>query len=215
MKKELQQVINDINKYKTVPEVTLVGVSKTRTIAEINKLVALGITNLGENRPQELRDKYDLIKNVKWHMIGRLQENKIKYVIERACLIHSGASLKLIKAINKEALKYKLVKDILIQINTSDEESKQGFNLDELADILIECQALSNINVVGLMVMAPLVEDDDLIEETFKKAKEAYDLYQDLYQFKYLSMGMSHDYRLALKCGANMLRIGSLLFEED
>ncbi|MDR1781374.1 MAG: YggS family pyridoxal phosphate-dependent enzyme [Bacilli bacterium] len=215
MIKQVKEVFENIEKYKIVDDVTLVGVTKFREVADIKKLVALGVNNLGENRPQELRDKYDLIDNVNWHMIGRLQENKIKYVIERACLIHSVADLKLASAINKEAIKHNLVKEILLQINTSLEESKQGFDSNELEDALKYCATLSNIKVVGLMVMAPLVENESIINDTFSKAHDLYNKYQEQYHFKYLSMGMSHDYIIALKNGANMLRIGSLLFEED
>ena len=214
MKKELEQVIKDIEKYKIVDEVILVGVSKTQAMADIEKLVNLGVTNLGENRPQELRDKYDLKQvDVNWHMIGRLQANKIKYVINRACLIHSIADKKLLDEINEAALKNNKVMDVLVQINTSDEDSKQGLDEKGLIELLAYAKGLENVKVVGLMCMAPLVEDEVIINETFKLAKEWYDKYND--NFKYLSMGMSHDYILALKHGANMLRIGSLLFKED
>ena len=213
MKKEVAQVIKDIETYKQVAQVTIVGVTKTRTIEEIKKLVALGIDNLGENRPQELRDKYDQISAVKWHMIGRLQSNKIKYVINRAVLIHSIADVELLKEINEAALKNNKIMEVLLQVNTSNEDSKQGFTEPELVKALEKARQLTNIKVVGLMCMAPLVADEEIINETFSLAKQWYDKYDD--NFKYLSMGMSHDYILALKNGANMLRIGSLLFQED
>ncbi|MDF9867798.1 pyridoxal phosphate enzyme (YggS family) [Bacilli bacterium PM5-3] len=214
MKKELEQVLSDIEKYKIVDEVTLVGVSKTQPMDLIEKLVALGVDNLGENRPQELRDKVDMnIVEAKWHMIGRLQSNKIKYVINRACLIHSVADKKLLSEINEAALKNDKVMEVLVQVNTSNEDSKQGLNENELVEILEYAKELKNTVVVGLMCMAPLVDDEAIINETFKIAKQWYDKYND--NFKYLSMGMSHDYVIALKNGANMLRIGSLLFKED
>lgn len=214
VKKELEQVLKNIEQYKIVDKVTLVGVSKTRTMAEIKKLVALGVDNLGENRPQELRDKYDLKEvTVNWHMIGRLQSNKIKYVINRASLIHSVAELSLMDEVNNHALKNDKVVDILLQINPYCEISKQGFNEVELQEALMKAKALTNLNVKGLMCMAPLSEDETVIENTFAKAKIWYDKYND--NFEYLSMGMSNDYILALKHGSNMLRIGSLLFQED
>lgn len=214
MKKELEEVLNNIEKYKVVDDVTLIGVSKTRSMDEIKKLVALGVANLGENRPQELRDKYDLHEvDANWHMIGRLQSNKIKYVINRAVLIHSIADVKLLQEINEAALKNDKVMEVLLQINTSNEDSKQGFSEESLKDALTYAKELTNIKVVGLMCMAPLVDDEAIINETFKLAKTWYDKYND--DFKYLSMGMSHDYIIALKNGANMLRIGSLLFQED
>jgi len=212
MIKQLKEVQDNIEKYKIVEEVTLVGVSKTRSVEEIHRLVDLGVTNLGENRPQELRDKYSEIDNVTWHMIGRLQSNKIKYVINTASLIHSVDSEKLMEEINEAALKSDKVMEILLQVNTSNEESKQGVDLEGLHRLYDYSKTLSNIKVVGLMTMAPLVEDEAIISDCFKKAKEWYDLFDG---FKYLSMGMSHDYVLALQNGSNMLRIGSLLFEED
>jgi len=212
MIKQLKEVQDNIEKYKIVDHVTLVGVSKTRSIEEIQRLVDLGVTNLGENRPQELRDKYSEIENVTWHMIGRLQSNKIKYVINTASLIHSVDSEKLMEEINDAALKNNKVMEILLQVNTSNEESKQGVDLEGLHRLYDYSKTLSNIKVVGLMTMAPLVEDEGIISDCFKKAKEWYDMFDE---FKYLSMGMSHDYVLALQNGANMLRIGSLLFEED
>ncbi|MDL2211635.1 YggS family pyridoxal phosphate-dependent enzyme [Erysipelotrichaceae bacterium OttesenSCG-928-M19] len=214
MKKELEQVLKDIEQYKQVDKVTIVGVTKTQPVAKIEQLISLGITNLGENRPQELRDKYDEInEDVTWHMIGRLQTNKIKYVINRASLIHSVADLKLMSEINKAAQKNNKVIEILLQISTSNEESKQGFNEEELQEALKYAQELPYIEVVGLMCMAPLVADELIVNEVFAKAKEWYDKYNN--NFKYLSMGMSTDYIIALKNGANMLRIGSLLFTED
>lgn len=213
MIKQLEQVRKDIEEYKIVDEVTLVGVTKTRTMEEIKKLYDLGVDNLGENRPQELRDKYDLHEiDAKWHMIGRLQANKIKYVIDRAVLIHSVGDEKLLQEINDEAAKRDKVMDVLIQLNTSGEESKQGVDQVGLKELVDLAQTLDNVNVVGCMVMAPFVDDEQIVNDTFAKAKEWYDQYP---QFKYLSMGMSHDYILALKNGANMLRVGSLLFEED
>lgn len=214
MKKELEQVLKDIEQYKTVDNVVLVGVTKTRSVAEINKLVALGVTNLGENRPQELRDKYDEITNVSWHMIGRLQSNKIKYVINRASLIHSVADFELLEKINDAALKNNKTMEVLLQVNTSLEESKQGFDESELSDALSKAKELSNVIVVGLMCMAPLAMGDDVIDKTFANAKRLYDE-NKTDTFKYLSMGMSTDYKIALKNGANMLRIGSMLFKED
>lgn len=214
MKKQLKEVLNNIEKYKCVDDVTIVGVSKHQSVEDIQKLVDLGISNLGENRPQELRDKYDLIKgNVKWHMIGRLQSNKIKYVINRVVLIHSVADLDLLAKIDEAALKNNLIMNVLLQVNTSQEASKQGFNEEELQEALAYAKTLPNIKVQGLMCMAPLVDDEKVVNDTFALAKLWYDKYND--DFKYLSMGMSHDYVLALKNGANMLRIGSLLFQED
>ncbi|MEG0284230.1 MAG: YggS family pyridoxal phosphate-dependent enzyme [Erysipelotrichales bacterium] len=216
MKKQLEQVLADIEAYKTVDEVMLVGVSKHQSVEDIKKLVDLGVSQLGENRPQELRDKYDTEEiDANWHMIGRLQSNKIKYVINRSVLIHSIADIELMKKVNDAALKNDKVMEILFQINPSNEESKQGFSEEELVEALEIAKTLDNIKVVGLMSMAPLDQDDPKVaDETFKEAKQIYDKYKND-DFKYLSMGMSSDYKIALKHGANIIRVGSYLFEED
>lgn len=214
MKKQLSQVIENIEKFKQVETVHLVGVSKFRSIEEIKKLYDLGIKDLGENRPQEFRDKYELLPNdIRWHLIGRLQANKIKYLIGKVYLIQSVADIKLLAQIDEEALKANVVMNILLQVNTANEESKQGFNEKELREALAYAKTLRHVKILGLMCMAPIAEDKE-IQATFSKAKQWYDKYNNG-EFKYLSMGMSHDYIIALKCGANMLRIGSLLFEED
>lgn len=214
MIKELKQVRADIVQYSIVDEVKLVAVTKNQTVADIEKLVALGVTDLGENRPQELRDKYDAIPKVNWHMIGRLQRNKIKYLIERVTLIHSVASADILNEINKQAGKHDKIMSVLLQISPSQEESKQGLDYDELKTLLDYAQALPYIRVEGLMCMAPLASDDE-VYQVFMEARKWYDEFKDEYHFQYLSMGMSSDYVLALQAGANMLRIGSLLFKAD
>lgn len=214
MEKQLIEILNDINKYKTVDKVILVGVTKTRTIEEINKLVNYGVNILGENKPQELRDKYDSkLIDASWHFIGRLQSNKIKYVVKRVDLIHSIASKKLLDEVNQQAIKDNCKIEVLLQVNPSNDENKQGLDESEIVEILKE--NYSNVKIVGLMSMAPLTNDEQVIRLTFTKAKELYDKYADEYDFKYLSMGMSHDYKIALECGSNMIRIGSKLFEEE
>lgn len=214
MIKELKQVKSDISKYKIVDEVTLVAVTKKQEVSNIKRLVALGITDLGENRPQELRDKYDLVCNVNWHMIGRLQRNKIKYLIDRVTLIHSVVSADILLEINKQASKHGRIVDVLLQVSPSQEESKQGLTYDELQLLLADAQELKFIKVQGLMCMAPIAGDDE-VYQVFTEARRWYNEFKDKYHFQYLSMGMSRDYVLALKAGANMLRIGSLLFNED
>lgn len=214
MEKELKQIQADIDRYKVVDEVVLVAVSKNQSVPAIQKLVALGVKELGENRPQELRDKYELIPDVKWHMIGRLQRNKVKYLIERVTLIHSVASQDILDEINKQASKHHKVINVLLQISPSQEESKQGLTYEELQELLAYTQELPFIKVQGLMCMAPIASDDD-VYHIFVQARQWYDDFKDQYHFQYLSMGMSSDYRLALKAGSNMLRIGTLLFQED
>lgn len=214
MIKELKQVKADIVQYSVVDEVTLVAVTKNQKVADIQKLVDLGVTDLGENRPQELRDKYDVFPKVNWHMIGRLQRNKIKYLIERVTLIHSVASADILNEINKQAGKHDKIMKVLLQVSPSQEESKQGLTYDELKTLLDYAQALPYIRIKGLMCMAPIASDDE-VYQVFMEARKWYDEFKDEYHFDYLSMGMSSDYILALKAGANMLRVGSLLFQPD
>jgi PLP dependent protein len=212
--KALKQVKADIVQYSVVDEVTLVAVTKNQELSDIKKLVDLGVTDLGENRPQELRDKYDAIPKTHWHMIGRLQRNKIKYLIDRVTLIHSIASADILNEINKQAGKHNKIMSVLLQVSPSQEESKQGLDYDELETLLDYAQALPFIKVEGLMCMAPIASDDE-VYQVFMEARKWYDDFKDEYHFQYLSMGMSSDYVLALQAGANMLRIGSLLFQPD
>lgn len=196
-------------------EVTLIAVTKTYPVDAMNEAISLGVTDIGENKPQEVRDKFDLVKPVKWHLIGHLQSNKIKYVIERCTMIHSVDSIKLMQEIEKSALSHDCHIDILIQVNISGEESKSGIAPDELPSLLEAAGELSRVHVKGLMTIAPKAEFGDpsvhfknmraLFEETKQKT------YKNV-EMKELSMGMSNDFELAIENGATMVRIGSSIF---
>jgi len=208
IKENLEQVKNTLR-----ADSTLVAVSKTKPNALIEEAYQSGQRIFGENKALELRDKALVLPaDIEWHFIGRLQTNKVKYVVKAAQLIHSVDRLKLAKAINDEATKLGKVQEVLVQLNISLEDSKTGFNKEELEEILQAVKSYENINVVGLMTMAPFVDDAEEVRYVFKAMKEIYDQYQEEYNLKYLSMGMSNDYQIALEEGANMVRIGSSIF---
>ena len=194
---------------------TCVAVSKTKPIEEITKIYDLGHRNFGENKVQELEFKYEsLPKDIKWHMIGHLQSNKVKKVIPIVSLIHSVDSLKLLKTINKESKKIDKTMDCLIQVNISNENSKFGFIKKELEflnqDFLND---FKYIKIRGLMGMASFTKNENQIRKEFQYLKEIFDdLNTTLDDFNILSMGMSNDYNIALEYGSNMVRIGSKIF---
>ncbi|MFZ7122050.1 MAG: YggS family pyridoxal phosphate-dependent enzyme [Eubacteriaceae bacterium] len=202
------------------PSVELVVVSKNRTLDEVQEVVDNGITNLGENRVQQLLSKYDNIKgDVNWHFIGHLQTNKVKYIIDKVCLIHSVDSLKLAQEIQRQSVKHDKITDILIQINVSKEKSKYGINIEEYEDFLESLKQMKNINVKGLMTIAPYTEKIEETRYIFSELKEIYDkikINEIAYfnvEMKTLSMGMTNDYLIAIDEGSNMIRVGRGVFE--
>lgn len=200
-------------------DVLLCAVSKTRTPEEINIAIDAGVTDIGENKVQEIMDKFDAVKPVKWHMIGHLQTNKVKYIIDKVSMIHSVDSYKLAAEINKRAVQHGLVMDILIQVNSAEEESKFGITTDEtehlIREILGNCE---NIRIKGLMCIAPYADDPEDIKVYFEDVKKQYDAFgkieHPMLDFKYLSMGMSHDFPVAIEAGSNLVRVGSAIFGE-
>ncbi len=200
-------------------DVTLIAVTKTRTVQEINEVIAAGATDIGENKVQEILDKYEHVKPVKWHMIGHLQTNKVKYIIDKVSLIHSVDSLKLAVEINKRAEQKNIIMDILIQVNPAMEESKFGINIEDLEEIIKTISnKCYNIRMKGLMCMVPYAINPQEIAIYFAKTKETYNKIANMdipgLEFEYLSMGMSNDYAEAIQEGSNMVRIGSSIFGE-
>lgn len=197
----------------------LLAVTKTRTPDEINEAIKAGITDIGENKVQEIMDKFHAVSDVRWHMIGHLQTNKVKYIIDKVSLIHSVDSLKLAYEIDKRAGQNNLTMDILIQVNVADDDSKFGISPDEtgamLRDILEKCK---NIRVRGFMSIVPFAENPEEVRGYFRRMFELYEEYRVLdhpgLDFKYLSMGMSNDYQAAVEEGANVIRIGTSIFGE-
>lgn len=200
-------------------EVLLIAVSKTRTGEEINQAAKAGARVFGENKPQELKEKADtLSKEYQWHMIGHLQTNKIKYIIERACLIHSVDSYKLAEAINKEAQKKNLIADILVQVNIASEDSKFGLEFDEVEALIRQIAALENLHIKGLMTVPPFVENPEDNRIHFQKMRQLFiDIKEkniDNVDMSELSMGMTGDFEVAIEEGATMVRVGTGIFGE-
>lgn len=200
-------------------DVLLVGVTKTRSAEEINAGIDAGLTDIGENKVQEIMDKFDFVKPVRWHMIGHLQTNKVKYIIDKVAMIHSVDSYKLAEEINKRAGQHEIIMDILIQVNSAQEESKFGISTDETEELIRRIlENCPNIRVRGLMCIAPFAEDPNDIRVYFAEVKKLYDQYAKIeherLDFQYLSMGMSHDFEVAILEGSNLIRVGTAIFGE-
>lgn len=206
----------DIVKDLQAANVTLVAVSKTKPIEDIEALLRLGQVDFGENYVQELIDKQQKISgNIHWHFIGHLQTNKVKQIIPFVHLIHSIDSLKLLKEINKQAKKINRVVDCLLQVHIAQEETKFGLDEAELNDIINSLDSLQHVRVIGLMGMATFTDNVDQVRSEYRYLKQLYDKLKALPQcssFNTLSMGMSGDYKIAVEEGSTMVRIGSLIF---
>jgi pyridoxal phosphate enzyme (YggS family) len=200
----------------TIPNhVTLVAVSKTKPVEDLQEAYDAGIRDFGENKIQEMCDKFEVLpKDIRWHMIGHVQTNKVKYMASFVHLIHGVDSLKLLKEINKQAEKNNRVIDVLLQQFIADEETKFGFDEAEIRQVMKdEIQALPNVRVVGLMGMATFTEDENQIRQEFKTLKSNFDYLKNNYStITTLSMGMSGDYEVAIEEGSTMVRIGSSIF---
>ena len=199
-------------------DITVIAVSKTVESDRAKEAVEEGINNLGENRVQELIKKYDELKNIdiSWHMIGHLQKNKVKYIIDKTLLIHSVESLSLAEEINKRAGKNNLIAKVLIELNIGEEESKFGINEEDVYDFITSMEQFENIKVLGLMTVAPFCENPEDVRWVFKKMKNIYDKISNMSlknaEMKYLSMGMTNDFEIAIEEGSNIIRIGTAIF---
>ena len=200
-------------------EVTLIAVSKTKPLSDLEEILDAGVIEFGENKVQELFDKYEHIKSpVHWHMIGHLQTNKVKYIVDKVCLIHSVDSLKLASQISKEAEKKKVECDVLIEVNVAQEESKFGITTDETLALIREVAVLPHVHIKGLMTIAPFVDDP---EENRPVFRSLYELSKAVEKeqisgvsMDILSMGMTNDYMVAIEEGATMVRVGTGIFGE-
>ena len=200
-------------------EVTLVAVSKMKPLEDIETLLETGQMEYGENYVQELCDKYEKISRpVHWHMIGHLQTNKVKYIIDKTVVIHSVDSVHLAKQIEKEAAKRNLTAQILIQVNIAEEETKFGLDTEELLQIIMEISKFPHVHIRGLMTSAPFVADPEENRCYFKKLHELFvDIGKkniDNVTMDILSMGMTNDYEVAIEEGATMVRVGTGIFGE-
>lgn len=200
-------------------EVTLIAVSKTKPVEMLEEIYALGERNFGENKVQELTGKYEVMpKDVHWHMIGHLQRNKVKYIIDKAELIHSVDSLRLARTISEEAQKHQCTAHILLEVNVAGEESKFGMTVEEAPKLAEEIATLPNIQIEGLMTIAPFVENPEENRPVFQKLRK---LSVDIrakninnVTMAVLSMGMTNDYEIAIEEGATMVRVGTAIFGE-
>ncbi len=200
---------------RDISEITLIAVSKNFGINEINEAYNAGVLNFGENKAQELDGKFQELGNkIIWHFIGNLQKNKVKYVVRSAEFIHSVTSLPLAEEINIRAEKLNKNQKVLIQVKTSNEESKSGITSEaEITELIFACKKFSNITPVGLMTMAPFTDDVNLIRKSFSDLRKLkYKLNAQGLGLKELSMGMTSDFEIAIEEGATMLRIGSAIF---
>lgn len=203
-------------------DVTLVAVSKTKPVSDIKEAYNAGQRVFGENKVQEMEAKWqEMPKDIQWHMIGHVQRNKVKYMAPFVSLIHAVDSVKLLKEINKQAKKNERTIDCLLQIKIAEEDSKFGMDEADAVALLSseELKKFQNIKIVGLMGMATFTEDEKQVSEEFQKLKKVYDKFRAQTEeletkLTTLSMGMSGDYKIALKNGSNMLRVGSAIFGE-
>lgn len=198
-------------------EVTLIAVSKTKPVEMIREIASLGIVDFGENKVQEIIEKNEIIKDpLNWHMIGHLQRNKIKYIVDKTCLIHSVDSIKLAMAIDEEAKKKNVVISILIEVNVAKENTKYGIYPEEILELVYYITNLSNIRLKGLMTIAPFVENPENNRIHFSNLRNlCVDIKSkniDNVTMNILSMGMTGDYEVAIEEGATMVRVGTGIF---
>ena len=208
-------IVAKLNQIKdSIPEyVTVVAVSKTKPVNDIEQVYNSGHLDFGENKVQELCQKYEALpKNIRWHMIGHLQRNKVKYIAPFVHLIHSVDSERLLNEINKQGAKNNRVIDVLIQIHIAEESTKFGFSYEEAEAVLLKANAMENVHINGLMGMASYTNDTIQLKREFQDLNNFYNKLQSTNNWTMLSMGMSNDYRLAISLGSNMIRVGSLIF---
>ena len=213
LKNNLQKVFNDIKNGNNKGEpITLVGATKFVPVELINEALSLGLTDIGENKAQEFRDKFNLVSPCNYHFIGTIQTNKIKYLIGKASLIESVSSYAIIDEISRQSVNANVTSNVLLQVNIGNEENKHGFSLEEIANATNYASKLSNVKVLGLMAMLPDSDDEPYLISLCESLRAKYDELKPIYDFKHLSLGMSGDYLLTIKHGSNMIRVGSLIF---
>lgn len=200
-------------------EVTLIAVSKTKPVEMLEEAYATGCRDFGENKVQELVDKYEVLpKDIRWHMIGHLQRNKVKYIVDKVYLIHSVDSFRLAEEISKEGGKKQVTVHILIEVNVAEEETKFGTTKEEVKQLVREIAALPNLKIDGLMTIAPMTQQAESNRIYFKQLKKlAVDIAAeniDNVSMNILSMGMTGDYPVAVSEGATLVRVGTGIFGE-
>lgn len=224
IKENLNIVHNNIekaikNSNRNQKDVSLISVTKTKPVEMLQEAYDCGERDFGENKVQEIMDKYDKLPNdIRWHMIGHLQTNKVKYIADKIYMIHSVESIKLANEINKQAIKCNRIIPILVEVNIGDEDSKFGVKYDECIDFIEKISILPGIAVKGLMAIAPYVENPEENREHFKRMKQlSVDIMQkniDNIEMNVLSMGMTGDYMVAIEEGSTYVRVGTGIFGE-
>ncbi len=222
LKEQLMQVEENIQKAckragRSRDEVTLIAVSKTKPVEVLQEAYDLGVRVFGENKVQELTQKYEALpKDIQWHMIGHLQTNKVKYIVDKVAMIHSVDSLKLAETIEKEAERKNCIVKILVEVNVAGEESKYGLKMEEVLPFVERISTFKHIRVCGLMTIAPFVEISEENRTIFKNLhKLSVDINNkniDNVNVSILSMGMTNDYEVAIEEGADMVRVGTGIF---
>ena len=200
-------------------DVTLIAVSKTKPVSDIEQIYAAGIREFGENKVQEMNDKQKVLPgDINWHMIGHLQRNKVKYIVDNVAMIHSVDSVRLAEEISKEAVKKNVAVDILVEVNVAKEESKFGLYTEDVRQFVEQISKLPGINIKGLMTSAPFVDNPEDNRQYFRKLKDlSVDINAkniDNVNMRDLSMGMTGDYEVAIEEGATMVRVGTGIFGE-
>lgn len=198
-------------------EVLLCAVTKNHTAEEINEAIDAGVTDIGENRVQEILEKYEHVKKVNWHMIGHLQTNKVKYIIDKVCMIHSVDSLRLAEEISRRAGQHGIMMDILVEVNAAADEAKFGVDVESASALVNEIlEKCPNIRIKGLMTIAPYAEDPEEVRPYFRQMKELFgalsEIKHERLDFKHISMGMSNDRVIAVEEGATIIRVGTAIF---
>jgi len=219
--KQVEENITDACKKanRNVEDVTLIAVSKTKPVSMLAEAYESGCRHFGENKVQELVEKYEVMpKDIKWHMIGHLQRNKVKYIVDKAYLIHSVDSLRLAEEISKEAVKKNVTANILVEVNVAEEETKFGTTSEAAAELIKEISMLPGIAIKGLMTIAPYVENAEENRQYFVKLRQlSVDIMHkniDNVSMGVLSMGMTGDYQVAVEEGATYVRVGTGIFGE-
>lgn len=214
----VREKINEAARFSgNAPEdITLIAVTKTHSADVINEAISLGVLDIGENKVQEINEKYSDVQPVNWHLIGHLQTNKVKQVVDKVSLIHSVDSIKLLDEIEKQSALRGIVSDVLIQVNISGEESKFGINPCDTERVIEYNEKLKNVKICGLMTIAPKLYEGFTNTKHFENIRRIFvDIGAKKYDnsnMKYLSMGMSGDFEEAIRCGSNMVRVGSAIF---
>ena len=212
IEKNVEKILKEVENGNPFGErVTVVGATKFVDAERINVSIKAGLFDVGENKAQEFRDKAQLLLPVNYHFFGRLQRNKVKYLIGKCHLIHSVDSYELLSEINEQSIKKNTVTNFLFEINLG-ESQKGGIIPDNLQDFLNYAQNLEGVKCKGIMCVLPNLEDEKLLEIELVKLRKLYDNFKEKYDFCHLSVGMSNDYLLAVKCGSNMIRIGSKIY---